>query len=285
MDGDLPKDDELKKINAEPQNQFSAQNYGPEKPYYLMDNKDHIKIQQEIKKENKGNWMDRYKNIKITKYLAKVYFILIFEYTNILILSWFGFEVEFNKELIYEDRILGFTFATSFLMSGVFIGFVITLVKCEFYEKKILLLFHIPYIILVSFYMYLLSYLTEPKIILCGLCIIILEFISLELFVIISGIYSYLGLFISPLVVSIISVPIFNYLWINHLMSSIKIFSVTISGVFYLGLINFFCLHKINSTDFPIASNIFSLAIFTPIVVATILVMAFFGGGGEGSSD
>jgi hypothetical protein len=240
-----------------------------EKPYYMQEDGKNMKY------VGKNNIIEKCFNRydELNKYFLKIFSLLLIQYISIIFFTFVGFYFSLNLFFIQTTNSMLWTagpvtILISFLCYGI--------LKIEGYNRKNKLLYiylgvYIPCIVL---YCFLLSNYTETSYIMLVLFIISLDFFGILLYIIIFTIKDYKFLIV-PVITSTAMLLIFHYRWDLTPVITIKISSVVLSAIIYIGLMSSICKNKIKEEYYIFATIIFNLTLFAPVAVIVFLVLAF----------
>ena len=198
--------------------------------------------------------------------VIKMYFILILQYILIIIIIYLGFIFEFNKYIISNNKAMIWIFSvTSFIILVASLILVIALYNHSDKTPKKWNLYHFIYFFAIILYLFLLSKFVEPNNILCLLFIYFLDLLVLEIIVLIFKTDSY-SIFLSILIINIISVILFHFLWIKNNTSLICISIIASAFVLYQIICFFFVKDQYEKDEYNGGAIFINYGIFCLVI-------------------
>ena len=158
----------------------------------------------------------QYHGVDVKVYIIKMYSIILIEFTSIGIIVFLGYYYNLNE--FFSDN------AIYFLPPCIAILITIYILKFFISKEGILYATIILFIPILIIFLFLISYLIKDKnIILCCFSLIYLDIVSMEIYAIFCKLYDPLGMIISPIIINIISLPLFYLFWIKEVNNIICI--------------------------------------------------------------
>ena len=154
-----------------------------------------------------------------------------------------------------------------------FLCFGVLKIKEEMRKDPLLYIYLGVYIPCIALYCFLLSNYTEISYIMLVLYIISMDFFGMLVYIIIFTIQDYKFL-IAPVITSTAMLLIFHYSWDLPPVITIKISSVALSAIIYIGIISVVCKNLIEKEHYLFAIIIFNLAIFAPVAFLVFIALA-----------
>ena len=231
-----------------------------EKPYYM---KDDVKINFYEK------YLERYD--ELNKYFLKIFSLLLIQFILIIFFTFLGFHLSLNLFIIETSNSMIWTVGIVTLIIS-FLCFGVLKIKEEMRKNPLLYIYLGVYIPCIALYCFLLSDYSEISYIMLVLYIISMDFFGMLLYIIIFTIQDYKFL-IAPVITSTAMLLIFHYSWDIPPVITIKISSVALSAIIYIGIISVVCKNLIDKEHFLFATIIFNLAIFAPVAVLVFIAL------------
>jgi len=231
-----------------------------EKPYYM---KDDVKINFYEK------YLERYD--ELNKYFLKIFSLLLIQFILIIFFTFLGFHLSLNLFIIETSNSMIWTVGIVTLIIS-FLCFGVLKIKEEMRKNPLLYIYLGVYIPCIALYCFLLSDYTEISYIMLVLYIISMDFFGMLLYIIIFTIQDYKFL-IAPVIASTAMLLIFHYSWDIPPVITIKISSVALSAIIYIGIISVVCKNLIDKEHYLFATIIFNLAIFAPVAVLVFIAL------------
>lgn len=231
-----------------------------EKPYYM---KDDAKINFYEK------YIERYD--ELNKYFLKIFSLLLIQFILIIFFTFLGFHFSLNLFIIETSKSMQWTVGIVTLIIS-FLCFGVLKIKEEMRKDPLLYIYLGVYIPCIALYCFLLSNYTEISYIMLVLYIISMDFFGMLLYIIIFTIQDYKFL-IAPVITSTAMLLIFHYSWDLPPVITIKISSVALSAIIYIGIISVVCKNLIDKEHYLFATIIFNLAIFAPVAVLVFIAL------------
>jgi len=231
-----------------------------EKPYYM---KDDVKINFYEK------YLERYD--ELNKYFLKIFSLLLIQFILIIFFTFLGFHLSLNLFIIETSNSMIWTVGIVTLIIS-FLCFGVLKIKEEMRKNPLLYIYLGVYIPCIALYCFLLSDYSEISYIMLVLYIISMDFFGMLLYIIIFTIQDYKFL-IAPVITSTAMLLIFHYSWDIPPVITIKISSVALSAIIYIGIISVVCKNLIDKEHYLFATIIFNLAIFAPVAVLVFIAL------------
>ena len=232
--------------------------------------------------ENKSFFPDIFKCFDEKPFLFKIYLILFFQFSIIIILAYLGFKYNVADKFINDGQREFYIFCATTLI----ISFMCYTGRCvSRNNKKVIYTCYCLYIICIDSYCFLIFDFTKSKNILIILWIILLDIISLMVYTFIR--YELCELALSLIIINIIDVPIFSLIFLKDESNNIITISILSVGfIIYFFYISFAIKEKRATwwEVFQVAQNeylygvlLFNLTLFIPVayIVFIILVILF----------
>jgi hypothetical protein len=243
-----------------------------EKPYYLQDEGTNFQdVEKNLKDVGKNNFIEKcfHRYDESNKYFLKIFSLLLIQYILIIFFTFLGFHFEFNLFFIETTKSMLWTAGpVSVIIS--FLCFGVLKIKEEYRKNKLLYIYLGIYISCIVFYCFLLSNYTETSYIMLVLFIISIDFCDILLYIIIFSNQDYKFL-IAPIITSTTMLIIFHFKWGLTPVITIKISSVLLSAIIYIGIITSVCKSLIDKEHYLFATIIFNLALFAPVAVLVFI--------------
>ena len=231
-----------------------------EKPYYMKD-------------DAKINFYEKYfeRYDELNKYFLKIFSLLLIQFILIIFFTFLGFHLSLNLFIIETSNSMIWTVGIVTLIIS-FLCFGVLKIKEEMRKNPLLYIYLGVYIPCIALYCFLLSDYTEISYIMLVLYIISMDFFGMLLYIIIFTIQDYKFL-IAPVITSTAMLLIFHYSWDIPPVITIKISSVALSAIIYIGIISVVCKNLIDKEHYLFATIIFNLAIFAPVAVLVFIAL------------
>lgn len=213
------------------------------------------------------------------KYFIKIFALLLIQYILISFFTLLGLNNGWNKFFIQSTKSMLWTAGPITLLIS-FLCYGVLYIKGSDRKDKLLYIYLGLYIPCIILYCFLLSQYTDRYNIMLVIYIISIDFFGLLLYVIIFTIKDRYLFLIAPAVTSTIMILIFHFRWKLNPVITIKISSVLLSAIIYIGIISAICKNSFDTEYYLFATIIFNLAIFAPVaflvfIALIILAMAF----------
>ena len=197
----------------------------------------------------------RYDNCKETSYYSYLYLSLIIQFSFIITITSISFATGFHE---YFIGIKGITFNTMFVCMEVYIS----LFAKDITEAHFAISFFYTFNMIV--YMFLLSYLTDPSNIKVALIIVISNFITVEIVVIIFRKVNYLLLGASPIITTIIEIILFHNLYIQDGSVTWRLSLIMAAVIIYMAIILGCIIDIGQGLYFSFGLLLYDLGLFVP---------------------
>jgi len=206
----------------------------------------------------------------------RMYFLLIIQFIFIIGFVYFGFFLHLNYYLISGSTVMIWIFIISLLilagMCGILYAF-----KDESRQNSIWYIYHFLYVVFIIIFSFLLSNFINEKIIISLLSIYALDLIAIEIYILSykSIEFNLCGFFFSPFFMSLISVILFNVLWIKDNTAAIYISIIAFLNLIYLTALEFYSINHCTKDEYTFAVILFDYAIFCLIFALAICIILF----------
>ena len=153
-----------------------------------------------------------------------IYFltILLIQYTCIVLFSWFGFYLDFNKYLIRDNNIIVIEVIPVIIVL-IIMAVIAKEVLKKYSKSAYLIIYQVFSALFTIYFSYLLSKYIEPKYIIISLSLILIELASMEFYVLLFKNYKIIFITLMYFVLSLIGLILFSIFWIKELLPIIFI--------------------------------------------------------------
>ena len=205
-----------------------------------------------------------------------IYFltILLIQYICIVLFSWLGFYLDFNKYLIKDNNIVIIE-----VIPVIIVLIIMAIIAKEVlikYSKSAYLIIHQVFSALFTIYFsYLLSKYIDLKIIIISLSLILIELVSMELYVLLFKNYKILFITLIYSILSLIGLILFSLFWIKEFFPIIFISVFWIFSIAYLFLHIYIILKICKLDEYFYACIIFNYGLFLLIALGLKFIYNF----------
>ena len=247
-----------------------------EKPYYMQDDGKNKIFEKCFNRYNELN-----------KFFFKIFSLLLIQFILITFFTFLGFRFDLNLFFIKTSKSMLWTAGPVTLLIS-FLCFGVLKIEERYRKDKLLYIYLGVYIPCIVLYCFLLSNYTERDYIILVLSIISIDFFGILLYIIIFTMKGYAFL-IAPIITSTAMLLIFHFKWRLPPVITIKISSVLLSAIIYIGFISSICKDKKFREYYLFATIIFNLAIFAPVAflvfIALLILLFILSGYDEGKKN
>lgn len=207
-------------------------------------------------------------NKKKKHYLMIIYLILIIQFILIGINAFLFLLFKYNNIFIANTQSMLWTFIpTSVFFIVMFPSFYFV---TKYYKESItwLFIYNILYILCMIFYSFLLSKYIKTEMILSAIILIVLDSLSLEIYIMLFKYYTFSRLIILPIIINIASAILSYFFWIKDIYENIYLFSFGIFIILYLFItIHYISFKYCKNDEYFFALVITNLSVFAGLVI------------------
>ena len=212
-------------------------------------------------------------------FLIKLYLYLIFQFFIIEFLVYFGFKKDFNEKFIYSNKVTVFYFCTTAILASVPSGGCFS--ENDDRIKYSSIYFFLFIIVIVLFSFLLSKYIEEYNYIICTLFLFLLDFIIMEIYILIFKKYKGFIYFFICLLVNSIAIIISYYELLSKPDKKVIIIIsiIALIKIIYITLFNYEVEFNFNDDEVLYAIKVFNYVLFTPglLIIVLSILLAFLG--------
>jgi hypothetical protein len=191
--------------------------------------------------------------------------ILLIQYICIILFSWLGFYLEFNKYLIKDNNNIIVIQVISVIILLIILAIIAVLKKHS--KSAYLIIYQVFSALFTIYFSYLLSKYIEPKYITISLSLILIELLSMELYVLLFKNYKIYFIILFDFILSLIGLILFSIYWIKDLLPIILVSVFWIFSIAYLFLHIYLILKICKLDEYFYACIIFNYGFFLLIAL------------------
>ena len=212
--------------------------------------------------------------------LCKRYFILIIQYSAIIVVDYIGFHYYWNYILIYNYGPKYFLFYCTMLINFIMCGVIIAAMfnKMHIGGCVRIYLYEILYVPFIIMYSFTISTYVEPEYILIILIIFLSNLIAIELYIFIFKSSKIIGIFFSAVIMDAISILFLKYIYLKINNKIVIAYSVVTFVYIIIWIIfSFYCKELNDDIDFDdnillLGFNYTILVLITGLLVLAVIV-------------
>ena len=200
--------------------------------------------------------------------------ILLIQYTCIVLFSWLGFYLDFNKYLIKDNNIIIIEVIPVIIVL-IIMAVIAKEVSKKYSKSAYLIIYQVFSALFTIYFSYLLSKYIEPKYIIISLSLILIELVSMEFYVLLFKNYKIIFITLMYFVLSLIGLILFSIFWIKELFPIIFISIFWILSIAYLFLHIYIILKICKLDEYFYACIIFNYGLFLLIALGLKIIYNF----------
>ena len=185
--------------------------------------------------------------------------ILSIQYIFIVLFSWLGFYLDFNKYLIEANYAIE---VTPVIIAIIVMAVIANEVLKKYSKSVYLIIYQVFSALFTIYFSYLLSKYIESKYIIISLSLILIELVSMELYVLLFKNYKILFIALSYSILGLIGLIFFSIFWIKELLPIVYISIFWLFSIAFL-FVNIYIIKKIcKLEEYFYACIIFNYGLF-----------------------
>jgi len=229
---------------------------------------------------------ERYEDIDTTSFYFKSYFGVMFEFIIILLFTWLGFDTGISEAFIEGDAFMYAAGFTTFFISCLTVGAIAFVIQIPS-NSLLSFIFYFVYCLLITFYMNCISAFTKKINIICGLIMVILDLIGLQIYVIIFNTYNLVVFGLAQVIMTAITTPIIIIYFIEDSSTIPRLIAINLAVIIYFEIV-IYLINRYNDKNSDNNNNIiinnylaifaFDFLFFVPVAVLFFIALMIYGG-------